>query len=99
MVTKNELTKVIHDFSNHDIKHEYLILNGNKIDANLAYKNIYETAQKSIFVIDNYIGIKSLVLLKNTKKILPLHFLPTILANVYINANKKIFANNILMSQ
>lgn len=67
MVTKDELTKVIHNFSNPDIKHEYLILNGNKVEANLAYRNIYETAKKSIFVIDNYIGIKTLVLLKNTK--------------------------------
>lgn len=67
MVTKNELTKVIHNFTNLEIKHEYLILNGNKVEANLAYKSIYKTAKKSIFVIDNYIGIKTLVLLKNTK--------------------------------
>lgn len=67
MVTKNELTKVIHNFTNPDIRQEYLILNGSKVEANLAYKSIYETAKNSIFVIDNYIGIKTLVLLKNTK--------------------------------
>ena len=74
MVTKNELTKVIHDFTNPYNKHEYLILNGNKIEANLAYRNIYETAKKSIFIIDNYIGIKTLVLLKDTKSNIDITF-------------------------
>ena len=63
MVTKNELTKVIHDFTDPEIRREYLILNGETIEANLAYNNIYKTAKRSIFVIDNYIGIKTLVLL------------------------------------
>ena len=57
MVTKNELTKVIHDFTDLNIRSEYLILNGEKIEANLAYNNIYKTAMRSIFLIDNYIGI------------------------------------------
>ena len=65
MVTKNELTKVIHDFTDPEIRREYLILNGETIEANLAYNNIYKTAKRSIFVIDNYIGIKTLVLLKD----------------------------------
>ena len=57
MVTKDELTKVIHDFTDLNIRSEYLILNGEKIEANLAYNNIYKTAMRSIFLIDNYIGI------------------------------------------
>ena len=65
MVTKNELAKVIHDFTDPEIRREYLILNGETIEANLAYNNIYKTAKRSIFVIDNYIGIKTLVLLKD----------------------------------
>ncbi len=64
MVTKNELAKVINDFTDLNIRSEYLILNGERIEANLAYNNIYKTAKQSIFVIDNYIGIKTLVLLK-----------------------------------
>lgn len=65
MVTKKELAKVIHDFTDPEIRREYLILNGETIEANLAYNNIYKTAKRSIFVIDNYIGIKTLVLLKD----------------------------------
>lgn len=32
---------------------------------NIAYSNIYAAAKKSILVIDNYIGVKTLVLLKD----------------------------------
>ena len=49
MVTKDELTKVIHDFTDLNIRSEYLILNGEKIEANLAYNNIYKTAMRSFF--------------------------------------------------
>ena len=34
------------------------------LKGDLAYSQIYEQAQKSIFVIDNYISIKTLSLLK-----------------------------------
>ena len=72
MVTKNELTKVIHDFTDLNIRSEYLILNGEKIEANLAYNNIYKTARRSIFLIDNYIGIRTLVLLKEIETHIPI---------------------------
>ncbi len=72
MVTKDELTKVIHDFTDLNIRSEYLILNGEKIEANLAYNNIYKTARQSIFLIDNYIGIRTLVLLKEIENHIPI---------------------------
>lgn len=72
MVTKDELTKVIHDFTDLNIRSEYLILNGEKIEANLAYNNIYKTARRSIFLIDNYIGIRTLVLLKEIENHIPI---------------------------
>ena len=72
MVTKNELTKVIHDFTDPEIRREYLILNGETIEANLAYNNIYKTARQSIFLIDNYIGIRTLVLLKEIENHIPI---------------------------
>lgn len=65
VVEKSELSKVILDFSNPVIKREYLVLNGEPVEATLAYKEIYSQAKKSIFVIDNYIGIKTLILLKD----------------------------------
>ena len=35
------------------------------VEADLAYQEIYSQAKKTIFVIDNYIGLKTLVLLKS----------------------------------
>lgn len=46
---------------------EILILNGQKVESNLAYQNIYEKAKSTIYIIDNYINLKTLVLLKNIK--------------------------------
>lgn len=71
MVTKADLAKVIHDFTDPDTRKEYLILNGESIEANLAYSTIYQSARHSVFVIDNYIGLKTLVLLKNVKHDVP----------------------------
>lgn len=62
MVTKADLAKVIHDFTDPDTRKEYLILNGESVEANLAYSTIYQAANHSVFVIDNYIGLKTLVL-------------------------------------
>ena len=38
-----------------NINQHYLILNGEKIEADIAYQEIYKTAQKSIYIIDDYI--------------------------------------------
>lgn len=65
MVTKTDLAKVIHDFTNPQTRHEYLILNGETVDANIAYSTIYGAARHTVYVVDNYIGLKTLVLLKN----------------------------------
>lgn len=64
VVQKSDLSKIILDFSNPEVKREYLLLNGQPVEASLAYKDIYSTAKKSIYVVDNYIGVKTLVLLK-----------------------------------
>ena len=37
-------------------------------NADIAYNNIYNTAKESIYIIDNYIGIKTLLLIKNIKE-------------------------------
>lgn len=71
MVTKTELVKVIHDFTDHQIPSEYLILNGKPVEADIAYNTIYKKAQHSIYVIDNYIGLKTLVLLKDISHSIP----------------------------
>ena len=68
MVTKNELNIVINDLTDKNIPKEYLVLNGNKVEGDLAYQRIYSKANKSIYIIDNYINLKTLVLLKDIKK-------------------------------
>ena len=62
VVHKSEL---ILDLSNPQLKYGFLLLNGQPIEANLAYKDIYSIAKKSIYIVDNYIGVKTLVLLKD----------------------------------
>lgn len=71
MVTKTDLAKVIQDFTDPKTRKEYLILNGESVEANLAYSTIYQTTKHSVFVIDNYIGLKTLVLLKNIRPNVP----------------------------
>lgn len=65
MVTKSELDKFIKSFNDTRIAKEYVILNGQTVEANLAYSEIYALAKKTIYVVDNYIGLKTLSLLKS----------------------------------
>ena len=65
VVHKSELSELILNLSNPQLKYGFLLLNGQPIEANLAYKDIYSIAQKSIYIIDNYIGVKTLLLLKD----------------------------------
>jgi hypothetical protein len=67
MLTKSNLTEIIRDFSGSNVPNEYLILNGESVDADIAYNTIYASAKREIFVIDNYIGLRTLVMLKNVK--------------------------------
>jgi len=65
VVHKSELSELILDLSNPQLKYGFLLLNGEPIEANLAYKDIYSIAKKSIYIVDNSIGVKTLVLLKD----------------------------------
>lgn len=65
VVHKSELSELILDLSNPQLKYGFLLLNGEPIEANLAYRDIYSIAKKSIYIVDNYIGVKTLVLLKD----------------------------------
>lgn len=55
------------DFSKPADRHEYLILNGEPAKADETYMQIYSEAKKKIFIVDNYINIKTLRLLKGAK--------------------------------
>ena len=79
VVTKSELANVMLDFSNPSVGRDRWILNGHPVESDLAYQQIYGTAKRTIFVVDNYIGLKTLVLLKD----------------VPANVNITIFSDNI----
>ena len=65
MVTRDELSFVIKDFTDPNIKKDYLFYNGQTVEADIAYAEIYSYAKKTIHIIDNYISLKTLVLLKS----------------------------------
>jgi hypothetical protein len=64
MVTHDELAAVIKDFTDPNIKKDYLFYNGQTVEADIAYAEIYSLAKWTIHIIDNYIGLKTLVLLR-----------------------------------
>lgn len=65
MITKEDFDDAMKQFISPNQLKEYLILNGQKIEANIAYEEIYNEATKSIFVIDTYIGSKTYSYFKN----------------------------------
>lgn len=64
MVKKSEIGGLMMDFVSNVHPDGWLILNGQLVESDLAYKHIYSLAKSSIQIIDNYIGLKTLVLLK-----------------------------------
>lgn len=60
VVTRSELSEVMNEFGEPHIKRGYLVLNGNPFRADVVYDEIYRQAKKSIFIVDNYIGLKTL---------------------------------------
>ena len=68
MATKADVAHIIEDFTNPEMKKDFLFLNGKSVEADLAYQEIYAKAKETIFVIDNYIDLKTLVLLKSARK-------------------------------
>ncbi len=76
--TREDVMNIIKNLTSEEQK-EILILNGQQVESDIAYKNIYSKAQASIYIIDNYINLKTLVLLKDIKE----------------NVNVTIFTDNI----
>ena len=67
MVSKDELSDFMKLFDTGIDSDEILILDGEPFKADLAYQKIYEKAEKSVIVIDDYIGLKTLHHLAHTK--------------------------------
>ena len=67
VVTKSDLAEMMNGFVN-DEDNGWLMFNTKYCTADLAYSEVYGQAKKTIFVVDNYIGLRTLVLLKNAPK-------------------------------
>lgn len=67
MLKKSELPTIIKAFSK-ELASEYLFMNGEVCEANVTYQKIYDKAKKCIYIIDDYISLNTLLMIKNIKK-------------------------------
>lgn len=64
MLKKSDLPIIFKAFSN-EKANEYLFMNGEMCEANATYQKIYGRAKKSIYIIDDYISLETLLMLKH----------------------------------
>ena len=62
------LQKVMENFIDPTTYKHFLILDGQKLESDIAYTQIYSKAKKSITIIDRYLGVKTLDLLCDIAK-------------------------------
>ena len=67
VVTRSELSEVINEFGEPHIRRGYMVLNGNPFKADIVYDEIYRQAKQTVFIVDNYIGLKTLEKLINIR--------------------------------
>ena len=60
---KDQLEVVNSNFINPSTYEHFLIMNGEKLKAEVAYRTIYRLAKKSIYIVDDYISVETLHLL------------------------------------
>ena len=65
---ENKLEIVMDNFIDPSTHKRFTIMDGQKIEADLAYQTIYSLAKSSIIVIDDYISVKTLQLLLSANK-------------------------------
>ena len=63
-----DLQKVMENFIDPTTYKHFLILDGQKLESDVAFTKIYGMAKKSIIIIDNYVGVKTLDLLRGIAK-------------------------------
>lgn len=64
---RSDLKTVMDNFIDESSYKHFIILEGEKIEADVAYQGIYAKAKSSIIVVDDYIDVKTLQLLKSSK--------------------------------
>lgn len=68
MVKRAEISPIFLDFNKTTETKEFLLLDGEPLKAKEAYMEIYKHAKKKIYIIDNYVNIKTLHLLQMVKQ-------------------------------
>lgn len=68
MITKDDISQIIRSFSLPEKGIKYVIYAGKTFEAGAAYADIYSKAKHGLFIVDNYIGPKTLILLKSVRE-------------------------------
>lgn len=68
VVQRSEISPILLEMGKPEERREYLFLNGQPMKADLAYMEIFCKAKYSIYIIDDYINIKTLHLLQGVEK-------------------------------
>ena len=66
-VRESEIHDIMRQFGEEVARRGYYLMDGHPFEGDVAYSEIYDLARKSVFVIDNYIGPKTLMLLKGVR--------------------------------
>jgi hypothetical protein len=67
-VIQSDLQKVMENFIDPSTFKHFLILNGQRLEADVAYTQIYTMAKKSVLIVDDYLNVKTLDLLRCVAK-------------------------------
>ena len=67
-VIEHRIDTVMDNFIDESTYKHFIILNGEKIEGDVAYQDIYKKAKSSVIIIDDYIDVKTLQLLKAAKR-------------------------------
>lgn len=65
--TKKDLQNVIDNFTDYSSLKHFLILDGERVEIDEAYRRIYQSAKESIIVIDPYLSLKTLESFRTAK--------------------------------
>ena len=65
---ENKLEEVMDNFIDPSTYKHFVFFKGERIESDIAYQNIYSMAKHSIYIIDDYISLKTLQLLKGIDK-------------------------------
>ena len=64
---ESKIDVVMNSFINPSAQKHFLFMNNQRVEADVAYQQIYSLAKSSVYVIDDYIDVKTLQLLKSCR--------------------------------